>query len=275
LMLWTTFGGLDLDMTGAQTVNLDMFSLRGKVALVTGASSGIGYVLAKGIARAGAKVAAGARREEQLDQVVREIQGEGGQGIAVRLDVTDRASVVRAFDATEQTLGVADIIVCNAGTSGPKNFLHIDAESRDLVFDTNFKGTWDVGQEGARRLVAAKKPGSIINISSVLGLGVQPGQASYSSSKGAVIQLTRAMAVDLMRYDIRVNSIAPGWFRTELSEKALDTPAGQDYIKRMPARRLGQLSELVGPVVFLASNAGSFVNGAILAVDGALSAVIA
>ena len=107
-----------MDMTGAQTVNLDMFSLRGKVALVTGASSGIGYVLAKGIARAGAKVAAGARREEQLDQVVREIQGEGGQGIAVRLDVTDRASIVRAFDATEQTLGVADISLTFHGAGG-------------------------------------------------------------------------------------------------------------------------------------------------------------
>ena len=256
-------------------MNLGMFSLGGRIALVAGASSGIGYVLAKGLARAGAKVVAGARREDRMADLVREIEVDGGQAVAVHLDVTDTASIAQAFNAAEQKFGVVDVIVCNAGISDARNFLKIDAQSRDRVFDTNFKGTWDVGQEGARRLVAAKRPGSIINVSSVLGMGVQPGQASYSASKGAIIQLTRAMAVDLVRHNIRVNSVAPGWFRTELSEQSLDSPSGQDYIKRMPARRLGELSELVGPVVFLASEAASFVNAAILTVDGALNAVIA
>lgn len=256
-------------------MNPEIFSLSGRVALVAGASSGIGYVLAKGLAQAGASVVAGARREDRLEHLVRDIEAEGGKALAVRLDVTDRASIAQAFDRGECTFGVVDVIVCNAGISDAKNFLKIDDQSRDFVFNTNFNGTWNVAQEGAGRLVAAKRSGSIINVSSVLGMGVQPGQASYCASKGAVIQLTRAMAIDLIRYNIRVNTVAPGWFRTELSEGALDSPAGQEYVKRMPARRLGELSELVGPVVFLASEAASFVNAALLTVDGALGAVIA
>ncbi|MGE3599117.1 MAG: SDR family NAD(P)-dependent oxidoreductase [Dehalococcoidia bacterium] len=256
-------------------MSLDLFSLRGRVALVTGASSGIGHVLSRGLADAGASVAVAARREARLAELVAEIEGCGGRALAVGMDVTDRASIARAFDEAERVLGVVDIVVSNAGTSEPQNFLKIDERSRDHVFDTNFKGVWHVGQEAARRLVAAGRPGSIINVSSVLGLGVQPGQASYCASKGAVIQLTRAMAIDLMRHGIRVNSIAPGWFRTELNAEMFDAPSGQDYIRRMPARRLGKLEELIGPTVLLASDAGSFVNGAVLTVDGALSAVIA
>ncbi len=255
-------------------MSTDLFSLAGRVALVTGASSGIGRVLAKGLAEAGARVVAVARRADRLADLVREIEAVGGQAVAANGDVTDAGSVERAFDEAERVFGVADVIVNNAGISSPGSFLKADAASRDAVFDTNVRGVWNVGQIGARRLVAAGKPGSIINVASVLGLGAQPGLASYCASKGAVIQLTRAMSLDLMRHGIRVNALAPGWFRTEINAGYFDSDAGRNYVARMPARRLGAIEELLGPTILLASNAGSFMNGSVLVVDGALDAVI-
>ena len=163
----------------------------------------------------------------------------------------------------------------NAGITDARNFLKIEATARDQVFDTNLRGVWNVGQIAARRLVAAEKGGSIINVASVLGLGVQPGLASYCASKGAVIQLTRAMAVDLTKHNIRVNALAPGWFKTELNDAFFDSPAGVERIAQMPARRLGRIEELIGPVIMLASDAGTFMNGSVVVVDGALNALVA
>ncbi len=253
-----------------------MFSLEGRTALVTGASSGIGRVLALGLAGAGARVAAVARRMERLEHVVREIEAQGGAAVAAQANVTDTESLERAFDLAEQAFGTVDIVVSNAGISGDtRNFLKTDSSTRDDVFDTNFRGVWNVGQVAARRMVSAGKGGSIINVASVLGRGAQPGLASYCASKGAVIQLTRSMAIDLIKHGIRVNALAPGWFKTEINDAFFESAGGRDYVARMPARRLGSLDELVGPVVLLASNAGSFMNGSVVVVDGALDALVA
>jgi NAD(P)-dependent dehydrogenase (short-subunit alcohol dehydrogenase family) len=251
----------------------DLFSVRGKLVLITGASSGIGYSLAKGLSAAGAVIVAAARRIDKLDTLREEIESSGGKVITVRMDVSDRDSVKVGFDFVNEQVGVIDTIINNAGIAAPGSFLKINEESRNSVMDKNFNGVWNVAQEGARRMIKADKSGSIINISSVLALGVKPGQSIYCASKGAVAQLTRGMALDLSKYNIRVNAIAPGWFETEMSKDFFDSMEGQDYIARMPAKRLGNLNELNGPVILLASEAGSFMNGVVMPVDGALNVV--
>jgi len=251
-------------------MNPALFSLENHIALVTGASSGIGHCVAKGLAAAGAKVVVAARRSDKLAELVAEIETAGGQALAVSMDVTDKATIAAAYELAQQQFGVIDIIVNNAGVADAKNFLKVDDESLDFVMNTNFGGVWHVAQEGAKRMVAAKTPGSIINISSVLGLTAKAGQTAYCASKGAVIQLTRSMSLDLMKHNIRVNAIAPGWFKTEINQDYFNSPAGEEYITRMPARRLGQVEELVGPIIMLASAAGSFVTGSVLPVDGAI-----
>ena len=252
----------------------NQFSLEGKVALVTGASSGIGKAVAKGLSAAGAMVAVAARRTNKLDEVVAEITAEGGKAIAVELDVTSTESILHAFDEIENTLGTVSVLVNNAGIADAKNFLKYSMQDLESLMNTNFKGSWQVAQEASRRLIAAGKAGSIINLSSVLGDKVQIGQSAYSASKGAVNQMTRGMAVDLMSYNIRVNAIAPGWFKTEMNDGYLGTEAAKAYIQQTPSRRLGDLNELIGPVIFLASDASSFVNGVILPIDGALHAYL-
>jgi NAD(P)-dependent dehydrogenase (short-subunit alcohol dehydrogenase family) len=252
-------------------MGLDSFSLRGRTALVTGASSGIGNGVARGLAQAGATVVAAARRRDKLEKLVKDIEQEGGLAMAASIDVTDNNTIDTALDQAQEELGVIDIVVNNAGVADAKPFLKTEDESYDFVMDTNVKGVWQVTQAAVRRMVDAGTPGSIVNISSLLGLGAQSGYASYCASKGAVIQLTRAMALDLARYNIRVNAIAPGWFVTEINQDFLMSGDGQAYLKKTPARRAGEIQELVGPIILLCSEAGSFVNGVVLPVDGSHS----
>ncbi len=250
---------------------MDRFRLDDKVALVSGASSGIGAALALGLAQCGATVIAAARRVERLETVVSGIAAAGGRAHAVALDVTDPASITAAFETAEKLAGTVDILVNNAGVAEPSRFVATDAASRDHVMATNFEGVWNLTQEAAKRLLASKRPGSIINISSVLGIGAGVGYASYSASKAAVIQLTRVLALELGRSGIRVNAIAPGWFVTEMNDVFFASDAGKALAARSPAGRTGELHELLGPVLLLASDAGSYINGVVLPVDGAHS----
>lgn len=246
----------------------DHLSLTGRIALVTGASSGLGHHFAKVLSKAGAHVVVAARRRDKLDALVEEIKTEGGEVMAVTMDVTDSASISAAYDLAEQQMGLVDIIVSNAGVADPKFFLDIDEDSWDFMMNTNLKGVFLVSQQGCKRLAKDGKSGCVINTSSVLGFGIQAMQSHYATSKAAVVQMTRAMASELMRYNIRVNSIAPGYFKTEINEDFFNTTRGQAYIKTIPAKRLGNLQELDGPLLLLASEAGSFINGVTLVVDG-------
>jgi NAD(P)-dependent dehydrogenase (short-subunit alcohol dehydrogenase family) len=242
--------------------------LDGRVAFVTGASSGIGATLARGFAGAGASVALVARRLERLDALAAELRGAGAAVACVALDVNDTAAIPAAFDRVAAELGVPDVIVNNAGVAQPATFLKTTPAAFEQTMATNFDAAWHVSAEAARRLVAAGRPGSIINVASVLALGVGPGYSAYSASKAALVSLTRSLAVEFVRYRIRVNALAPGWFVTEMNEAYFATDAGRAYLQRIPPGRAGELAELLGPALLLASDAGSYVNGVVLPVDG-------
>lgn len=247
---------------------LDRFRLEGRVALVTGASSGLGRHFALMLARAGASVAAAARRTDRLVDVVGEIEAAGGRALAVPLDVTDGASVRACFDAIEAALGTPDLVVNNAGAAVSRALLEQTEEDWDGVVDTNLKGAWLVAQEAARRLVAARRPGAIVNIASITGERVAGGVAPYCASKAGLIHLTRAMALELARHGVRVNALAPGYVETELNHDFLTSGAGERLMARIPQRRFGRLQDLDGPLLLLASEAGAFMTGSVLAVDG-------
>jgi NAD(P)-dependent dehydrogenase (short-subunit alcohol dehydrogenase family) len=244
------------------------FDLTGRVALVTGASSGFGDHFARVLAEAGARVVAGARREDRLHRLVDEITAAGGAAHAVGMDVTDAASVAAAFAAAETKFGTVDLLVNNAGVAAPGT-LHKTAEADwDWVMDTNLKGAWLVAAEAARRMLAAGRGGAIVNIASVLGMATSRGHGVYSATKAGVIQLTKHMALELAGKNIRVNAICPGYFKTEMNDEYFDSAAGQAYIAATPGGRLGRMEEMDGPLLLLASDAGSFINGALLPVDG-------
>tara|TARA_R110000751_G_scaffold7281_1_gene30000 strand:- start:6221 stop:6994 length:774 start_codon:yes stop_codon:yes gene_type:complete len=245
------------------------FDLTGKTALITGASSGLGAHFAQVMAEAGARVVVTARRAERLDSLVQELTAQGYQALAVTMDVTDSDSVAAGFSAAEQHWGVCDIVVNNAGIGDPVPFLEMTEGNWRSMLDTNLDGAWRVAHRASVAMAGHKQGGSIINIASILGLRVGTALSHYAVAKAGVVQLTKAMALELARNNIRVNAIAPGYFRTEMNSDYFDTEHGQNYIRsKVPMRRLGMLSELDGPLLLLASEAGAFMTGSILNVDG-------
>ena len=245
-----------------------LFGLDGRVALVTGASSGLGERFAQALALAGARVLLCARREERLQAVVDGIARAGGKAAAVRLDVTDEVAVGEAFDAAEAAFGPVDILVNNAGIARVNTVIETSAEEWDEVIGVNLRAAFLVAREGARRMVAQDMGGSIINIASILSSFGTKGGASYCASKGGVAQLTRTMALELARHDIRVNAIAPGYFTSEMNEEYFATEEAERMIKGIPMRRVADPKELDAALLMLAGNGGSFITGSIVTVDG-------
>ena len=247
------------------------FDMTGKVAMVTGASSGFGMHFAKILAARGAKVAVAARRVERLESLVAEIEADGGEAVAVAMDVTDSASIVSAFDQAEAALGTVNVVANNAGIADVKSALKIDEAAFDRMIETNLKGVWIVAQEAAKRMINAGVSGAIINTASILGLRVSYGQSSYSASKAAVIQLTKSLALEWAGKGIRVNALCPGYFLTEMTATAFDSPQAQEFLSGSPAGRPGAMDEMTAPFLLLASDAGSYLHGVALPVDGGQS----
>lgn len=243
-------------------------SLAGKVALVTGASQGLGAHFAGLLAASGAKVALAARKAAACEALCETIAAQGGTARAFALDVTDAASVEAAVAGTVEAFGGLDILVNNAGVTTTTPLLDLAEADWDRILDTNLKGAFLAGQATARAMVTAGTGGSIINISSILGLRVAGQVAAYATSKAGLVQLTRSMALEWARYGIRANALCPGYVETEFNTDFFATEAGKALIRRVPYRRLGKLQDLEGPLLFLASDASAYMTGTTLAVDG-------
>ena len=248
--------------------SLPSFDLKGEVALVTGASSGIGRHLAELLAAAGAKVGLAARRVDLLDEAARDIAAAGGEGLPIVCDVTRSDSIAAAVAKTEAELGPLSILVNNAGVVVSKPlFEHTEADW-DYVVDTNLKGAWLAAREFAHHLVGLKRPGRIINISSVLGFRTIGRVPAYCAAKAGLSHLTQVLAMELARHGILINTIAPGYVETDFNRAFFQTELGRALLSRIPLKRLGQTEDLDGALLFLASPASAYVTGAVISVDG-------
>jgi len=243
------------------------FDLSGRVALVTGASSGLGEHFAWILAQAGAHVVVAARRLDRLHALVARLQEQGLKATAAQLDVTLAQSVADCFAGVAKSPGVPDIVVSNAGVTVAKPAMNQTEQDWDDVIDANLKGCWLVDTEAARQMVAAGKRGSIINIASILGARVAAAVGPYAISKAGVIQATKALALEWARHGIRVNALLPGYVHTPLNAGFLDSPAGEKLRSRVPERTFCTLDELGGPLLLLASDAGRAMTGATVEVD--------
>jgi NAD(P)-dependent dehydrogenase (short-subunit alcohol dehydrogenase family) len=249
-------------------VQAPSFSVAGQVALVTGASSGIGEHFAEVLAAAGAKVAAAARRADRLADLAERIEARGGECLPLSCDVTDRQSITQAIAAAEAHLGPVSVLVNNAGVVVSKPLFEHTEEDWDYVVDTNLKGAWLTAREFAHHLVERKRPGRIINISSILASRTIGRVPAYCAAKAGLSHLTQVLAMELARYGILVNALAPGYIETDFNRAYFQSDAGKALIGRIPLKRIGQSPDLDGALLFLASPASAYVTGAVLAVDG-------
>ena len=246
----------------------NLFGLSTKHALVTGASSGLGRHFAGVLAAAGAKVSVAARRQDALAQTVETIRATGAQAQSLRMDVTDADSVEAALTQAEADFGPIDILVNNAGVTGTSAAVDVSEADWSSVIGTNLTGSWLVAQRTARHMIQHGQGGSIINIASILGLRVAGGVAPYAVSKAGMVQMTKVLALEWARHKIRVNAIAPGYIETDLNQDFFASDAGRALIRRIPQRRLGEARELDGALLLLASDAGSYMTGSVIAIDG-------
>ncbi len=249
--------------------------LSGRVAFITGASSGLGAQFARTLARAGAGVVLASRRVEKLKELRARIEGEGGDAHVIELDVTDHDSIKSAVAHAETEMGSIDILVNNSGVSTTQRLQDVTPEDYDFIFDTNVKGAFFVAQEVGKRMLARSRgaaPGSftggrIINIASMAGLKVLPQIGAYCMSKAAVVQMTRAMAMEWGKFGINTNAICPGYIDTEINHHHWNTEQGQKLIAMLPRKRVGQPQDLDALLVMLASDQSHFINGAVIAAD--------
>ncbi|WER46596.1 SDR family oxidoreductase [Cupriavidus sp. WKF15] len=242
--------------------------LQGKVALVTGAFGGLGKHFAKTLARAGCHVTLAGRRVAEGETLLAELREQGAIGCVVALDVRNPASVQAAFEAAQRELGPIGIVINSAGIASTAPALEVSEDDWQTVIDTNLNGAWRVAQCAARMMREAGTGGSIVNIASILGLRVAQQVPAYTAAKAGLIHLTRSLALEWARHDIRINALAPGYFETDINRSFFETDRGQARIKRIPQRRLGRPSQLDGALLLLASSASDYMTGTVLAVDG-------
>ena len=246
----------------------DLFRMDGRVALVSGASGGLGRHFAGVLAGAGARVALGARRADKTQEAADEINTAGATAMAVALDVTEEASIEAALDTISVQWGPVDTLVNNAGVADTQPALDVDGDTWDRILDTNLKGTWSLARAFAARLVDSGTHGAVVNIASVVGHRVSNGLMPYAVSKAGIVQMTRALAMEWARHGIRVNALAPGYIETDLNRKFLQSDAGWRTRRNVPQCRFGQPDDLDGALLLLASDAGRFITGVSLPVDG-------
>jgi 3-oxoacyl-[acyl-carrier protein] reductase len=246
----------------------ELFDLSGRVGLVTGASSGLGLRFAEVLAANGAAVALVARRKDRIVALQEKIVASGGRALAIEADVLDAAAMRRAFDAAEAAFGTVTILVNNAGVGHSTRALELAEAEWRRVISTNLDAVFFWAQEGARRMLAAGKPGAIVNIASVLGFGASKGVIAYATAKAGVVQMTKAFGLELAFKGVRVNAIAPGWFVTEINRDYLASEEGKKLTRDIPVGRFGRDGDLDGALLLLASDAGRFIAGATIVVDG-------
>ena len=245
------------------------YNIDGRVALVTGAGSGLGQQFAITLAEAGAHVVLAARRQDKLAETAERIAALGkGKTLCIAMDVTDRASVQSGFASAVESLGTPTIVINNAGISREAFAIDVSADDFEAVIDTNLNGVFWVAQAAAQAMVKAGSGGSVVNIASILGRRVAYMLSAYSAAKAGVIRLTEALALEWSRHGIRVNAIAPGFFVTDINREFFDTPQSEKMIKGVPMRRPGEIRELDGALLLLATDAGTYMTGSTITVDG-------